>query len=268
MRVRTLARGVATRLRSARRPAAPPPLPPLVGPELLAVYARLAPHASFVEVGANDGEQHDFLAPHIRQGWTGLMVEPVPYVFARLERNYAAVPGATLVNAAVADRTGTLPFFHLVEVPDPPAAGLPDWYDGVGSFSKETVLSHADAIPDVAARLVCSDVPCLTFDDLCSGHGLTAVDVLVVDTEGHDFEVLRHVDLARWRPRVVVYEHFHLEAEARLGCRALLEAAGYATLEEGFDTFCLRPGDGDALDRAWVAARPGVPGVARYELGT
>lgn len=239
----------------------------LVGPGLLAACAEVAPEASFVEVGANDGEQHDFLAPHLGRGWTGLMVEPVPYVFARLEGNYAGVPGVTVVNAAIADRTGTLPLFHLVEEPDPPSKGLPDWYDGVGSFSRETVLSHADAIPDVAARLVRSEVRVMTFDDLCAAHDVTRVDVLVVDTEGHDFEVLRHVDLARWRPRLVVYEHFHLSPEDRAACRALLEAAGYATLEEGFDTFCLMPGDGDALDRAWAAARPGVPGVARYELG-
>jgi FkbM family methyltransferase len=259
--VRTLARGVADRVRAARRtPRASegrrPTAPDLAGPRLLAAYATVAPHARFVEVGANDGEQHDFLRPHARAGWTGVMVEPVPYIHARLQRNYAGVPGVALVNAAVADRNGTLPFFHLVEVADPRAEGLPDWYDGVGSFSRATVLSHADAIPDVAERLVETEVPCLTFDALCEAHGLARVDVLVVDTEGYDHEVLRTVDFARWRPRLVIYEHFHLDEQAR-GPAARSSKRGLRDARGGL-RHALRPARSPAT-RSTAPGRPRGP---------
>jgi hypothetical protein len=54
----------------------------LAGPRLLAAFADAYPEAAFVEIGSNDGEQHDHLRRHIREHrWRGLMVEPVPYFY-------------------------------------------------------------------------------------------------------------------------------------------------------------------------------------------
>lgn len=238
----------------------------MAGPRLLRAFAEAHPDAAFAEIGANDGEQHDHLRPFIlRGGWRGVMVEPVPYVFERLRRNYEGVEGVTLVNAAVAARDGRLPFFHLRDASPEERAALPDWYDGVGSFSRDALLSHAPQMPDIAERVVEREVEALSFDTLLSRHGLDRIDLVLIDTEGYDWEILRTVDLARHAPRMVVYEHFHLSADDRAAARAHAEAAGYATMEEGFDTFCVRAGDGDALDRAWRRARPAVPGVAKED---
>ena len=59
-----------------------------------------------------------------------------------------------LVNAAVSARDGAVTFFHLRDASEAERAQLPDWYDGVGSLSRDVVLSHAAQIPDVAERLV------------------------------------------------------------------------------------------------------------------
>lgn len=238
----------------------------MAGPRLLEAFAAAHPAATFVEIGANDGEQHDHLRPYIlRGGWRGLMVEPVPYVFERLQRNYGGVEGVTLVNAAVAAQDGRLPFFHLRDATADERSRLPDWYDGVGSFSKDALLSHAPQMPDIAERVVEREVEALSFDTLLTRHDFDGVDLVLVDTEGYDWEIIRTIDLTRHRPRLLVYEHFHLVGSDRRAARQHLEAAGYATLEEGFDTFCARPGPGDALDEAWSRARPAVPGVSKED---
>jgi hypothetical protein len=36
-------------------------------------------------------------------------------------------------------------------------------------------------------------------------------------------------------------------------------------MEEGFDTFCLRPADGEALTHVWRALRPAVNGVSTHQ---
>jgi FkbM family methyltransferase len=239
----------------------------MAGLRLLGAFADLHPEAFFVEIGANDGSQHDHLRPFIvSRPWRGIMVEPVPYVFARLQRNYAGLDRVTLANVAIADRDGDLPFFHLREEADPVAGGLPDWYDGTGSFSRDGLLRHAAEIPDVEERIVQTAVPALTLASLCRKHDVDRVDLLLLDTEGFDWEILRQVDLAEIHPRLVVYEHFHLSAEDRAACRAAMEAAGYETLEEGFDTFCLDTSHDDGLTRAWRGLRPAVAGVAAYEV--
>ena len=50
----------------------------MAGPKLLDAFAQSFPQAFFVEIGANDGEQHDHLRPLIlSRRWSGVMVEPV-----------------------------------------------------------------------------------------------------------------------------------------------------------------------------------------------
>lgn len=232
----------------------------MAGPRLVTAFAEAFPQAFFVEIGANDGHKHDHLSSAIAgSDWRGIMVEPVPYVFDRLVRNYGARPGIALENAAVGDRDGTLPFYYLRESDDPV---LPEWYDAVGSFRRDAVLGHAPLIPDVEARLVQADVPCLTFESLCRKHAVERLDLLALDTEGYDWRILERIDFAKWRPRLVIYEHYHLDEAEREACRAHLAAAGYETLAEGFDTFCLDTRPDDALTRRWRQLEPAVAPVA------
>lgn len=238
----------------------------LAGPRLLAAFARAYPEAFFVEIGSNDGEQHDHLRPLIvSQQWRGIMVEPVPYVFERLARNYGGLDRVVLENAVIADHDGELPFFHLREAAAGDRERLPDWYDGIGSLSRDFVLNHRDRIPDIDRRLTTTQVPALTFDSLCRRHSVDHLDLLLVDAEGHDWEILRRIDLARWRPRVVIYEHYHLTSADRRASRARFRDQGYELIEEGFDTFCLRSEPADELTGTWRRTRPAVPAVTAGE---
>ncbi|OLE96238.1 MAG: hypothetical protein AUG75_22840 [Cyanobacteria bacterium 13_1_20CM_4_61_6] len=182
----------------------------LAGPRLLRAFADTYRHAFFVEIGSNDGEQHDHLRPFIlSRPWRGIMVEPVPYVFERLRTNYEAYGRIALENVAVGDA------------------------DGLDTLLERSQASH--------------------------------VDLLLIDTEGHDWEILRSIDFARWRPRLVIYEHYHLSPTARAAAREQLGLVGYETMEEGFDTFCLDTSVDDALTDLWRSLSPAVEGVAAYE---
>jgi FkbM family methyltransferase len=238
----------------------------MAGPRLIRAFADAYPEAVFVEIGANDGETWDFLRPYVLdRAWRGVLVEPVPYVFDRLKANYPARDGLVFENVAIGCEDGRRAFFHPREEPDLEGKGLPDWYDGIGSFSREEVLSHAGHIPDIESRLVATEVPVLTLDTLCRRHGIDRLDLLLIDAEGHDWEIIRHLDLASVRPRLLVYEHYHLSRGDRAACREHLHRAGYETMEEHFDTFCLDPRGEDALAHLWRRLEPAVPGIASYE---
>ena len=237
----------------------------LAAPKVLAAFADSYPEAFFIEIGSNDGDKHDHLRPLIlANAWRGVMVEPVPYVFAGLRRNYGDLDRVALENVAIADRDGELPFFHLSEAAGEERERLPEWYDGIGSFSEQAVLGHAEDIPDIESRLVRTTVPTLTFDSLCRRRGVEALDLLLIDTEGYDWELLRGIDLDRYRPRLVVYEHFHLSPDDRRACREHLSGRGYLIMEEGFDTFCLDPRE-DRLTARWRRLRPAVAGVSAHD---
>ena len=238
----------------------------LAGPRLLRAFAAAYPDAFFIEIGSNDGEQHDHLRPLIRsQAWTGVMVEPVPYVFDRLRRNYGDLERVTFENAAIADRDGRLPFYHLREAAPGERERLPGWYDGIGSLSRANVLNHRRHIPDIDERIVRGDVPCLSFESLCRKHDVEVIDLLVIDTEGYDAVILGRIDFTIHRPRLIVYEHFHLEPDERVRCRTALEHRGYETMEEGFDTWCLDIAATQPLEPTWARLRPIVPGLSVFD---
>lgn len=238
----------------------------MAGPRLIAAFADAYPRAIFIEIGANDGDQHDFLRPFIStRAWQGVVVEPVPYVFDRLESTYGHHPGVALENVAIAAVDGTQTFYHLRQADDWAGEGLPRWYDGIGSFSRAEVLSHVDHIPDIESRVVASEVPCLTFASLCERHRLSRLDLILIDTEGYDWEIVRQIDFEVFKPRLLVYEHYHLGPAQRAQCREHLSRAGYEVMEEHFDSFCLDTESDDALTRVWRGLSPAVPGVAAYE---
>lgn len=245
------------RLRAVRARVRPrPPERPLE--RIVFELAQAVPDATFVQVGAHDGTQLDPLREAILGSrWRGVMVEPVPYVFARLALRYGSHPRLALENVAIADVDGVRPFHRLRQ-----AEGDDDvwrWYDALGSFDRDVVLSHAHLVPDIAERLEVIEVPCLTFSSLCARHGLDRLDVVQIDTEGYDAEVLALIDLPRLAPRLVMYEHLHLDAQARARCRALMAGHGFRQVSDGMDTLCLDdralalPGVRAAFDEACAA---------------
>lgn len=230
-------------------------------------FARAYPRATFVQVGANDGVYRDPLTDEIRaRPWKGVMVEPVPYVFERLRANYGAHSRIALENAAITDEDGTRELFHLAEA-EPGTPRLPDWYDKLGTFHRDVLLKHRAAIPDFDQRLRTLQVPCLTFESLCRKHGLASVDLIQLDTEGHDFEILRQIDLDALRPRLVMYEHLHFDEAARRESAELVLAAGYEQLADVVNTICLRTSDltarDESLRRLWRKLRSEGSGEAR-----
>jgi FkbM family methyltransferase len=209
----------------------------LVGPRLMRRFARLYPEAYFIQIGANDGEQLDHLQSSIlTRNWRGIMVEPVPYVFARLKGNYGHLQDrVALKNLAIAGHDGSLPFWHLRQATA--EDNLPRWYDALGSFRKEVLLKHVSFIPDIEQRLVCTEVPTQKFETLCRQNRVDKIDLIQMDTEGYDFEIIKLIDFDRYRPLLLIYEHHHFDAETRRACEAHLSAQGYLLRSEGMDTW-------------------------------
>lgn len=126
-----------------------------------------------------------------------------------------------------------------------------------GSFRRDVLLSHRDHIPDIEDRLRTIEVPCLTFESLCQKHAVERIDLVHIDTEGYDFEVIKLIDLDRWRPKVLLFEHKHLSPTEHSACVEHLEANGFALVADATDTLCVRRAllEGDAaLAAAWLAA--------------
>jgi FkbM family methyltransferase len=237
---RRVLRGRARRLRwdlrvAIRRALGVAPPDPLG--KVMFAFARARPGAFVVQIGAHDATQLDPIRRYITtRGWRGILVEPIPDVFERLKQTYAGTPGLVFENVAIAEMTGTMELHYI-----PTDHGLHQWYDALASFSRDVLLSHKELIPDIEDRVASMEVPTLTFNDLCERHGVQQVDVVQIDTEGYDLEVLKLIDLGRYRPAIVQFEELHLDADARQEARSLLARHGYESAGNEMDCLALAP---------------------------
>ncbi|MGH8506702.1 MAG: FkbM family methyltransferase, partial [Stenotrophobium sp.] len=196
-------------------------------PAMLDALAASCSQVFFVQVGSNDAGYGDPLSYYtLHRGWRGLMIEPLPHIYERLRKRYDRISGLKFANVAIDVAPGERPFYHLRRSDEP---GLPPWYDMLGSFKKENVLKHQKYLADIPDRIVETAVRCQTFDGLCAEQDVARFDVLHIDAEGYDYEILKSVDLAKYRPAAVLFEHAHLNSTDYQASLKQLHDAGYLT---------------------------------------
>ena len=206
---------------------------------LLADFARTITDAIFLQIGANDGLTGDPLHPFLSSAdsrWRGVLVEPVPHVFAQLSERYGHRGSLSLENAAIAENDGTTIIYRIRTTPEDPL-----WVEHLASMDAEIVQRNALHYGNAADRIISENVPCLRVETLLRRHHLESVDLVVIDTEGSDWRILRQFDLNRLRPKLLLYEHQHLSASDCGEAHDFLERAGYqwAEMPEG-DTIAWR----------------------------
>jgi FkbM family methyltransferase len=191
----------------------------------------------FLQIGANDGASDDSIYPFVRiNSWRGILVEPVKYLFDRLIANYSGVNGVAFENKALTEHDGKQIFYRLKETAD----ALPGWYDQIGSLKLDVVLSHQVAIPNIGDYLVEEEVECISFGTLVSRHGVTAIDLILIDTEGYDLNILKTIDFDRFHPKLVIYEQKHLSISDKAEASRLLRSKGYVVHSIGANNAATR----------------------------
>lgn len=200
---------------------------------VLAHHLQKRPDVTFLQIGAFDGRQSDPLYQFItRYHWRGVLVEPMPDAFAKLQEAYRDEPQVQLQNVAVAQANGTKTLYHLRR----DAAGLPTWAPMLASFDRDVVLRHGAQIPHIADLIETTDVRCLTLSALLTQTGLDQIDLLQIDAEGWDFEILKLVDFTRIKPAIINYEHAHLNPDDWDSAVGLLVRNGYSVGIGQYDT--------------------------------
>jgi FkbM family methyltransferase len=53
-------------------------------------------------------------------------------------------------------------------------------------------------------------VPCLTLDEVIIENSFQEFDILQIDTEGYDLNILKTIDLSKYSPTIIQFEHGHL----------------------------------------------------------
>ena len=161
----------------------------------------------FVQIGSNDGVRDDPLYKFIcKYNWSGIMVEPVPYLYERLIKNHEGRNNLIFRNVAISKDGGSMKFYYIKENQHDQT----NWRcgNGLGSFIKDVVTSHKNQVFDFDKNFSEIDIQTITFDSLV--EGVNNIDLLAIDAEGYDYELIKSIDFDKHQPSLIFFEHKHL----------------------------------------------------------
>ena len=182
-------------------------------------------NGTYVDVGAADPDDDSVTKAFYERGWSGLNVEPADDYAERLRQ---ARPRDVVSQVCAGAKEGSVTFHHVL-----------------GTGLSSVVESSIDSLASTEYEVVDVEVKVQRLDRILHDAGFEGRDIhfLKIDVEGFEESVLRGIDLAMWRPWVIV-----AEATAPNSTKQVHQSWEPLLLKSDY-TFCLF----DGLNRFYVA---------------
>ena len=179
-------------------------------------------HFTLVQIGAHNGSKiKDCIIKACEEKKNVLLIEPVPYLFNELKKSFGGYKNIFLDNCAISDSNESKDLFY-VETKN--LHDKPPWTSELNSFNKSHILNHnfhAESKKEWSevqeSEIKSISLECKTFLDLCLKHGISSIDLLQVDTEGHDFNILKTLNPKGVLPKKIIFERKHMDGTFKEG---------------------------------------------------
>lgn len=213
------------------------------------LYRHLAVHKtlSFIQIGANDGKMNDPIYQFNYKNKnvvSGYVLEPMPETFSKLVENYKNNTAIKPFNLAIHSTKSEM---SLYRVKPERADELTAFARGIASFDPEH-WRKSGMVPgeDFMEQL---KVKCVSFSQFIKLNSIAKIDLLILDTEGYDYEILMDLNFKNLKPRIIHFEHGVrdqvMSAEKFMQVCHHLNANGYQIIADSYDAtaYVLDPND-------------------------
>jgi hypothetical protein len=196
-------------------------------------------HVDYLQIGSHVGNtSNDHLFNTNLTNKNIILIEPVPFLFEQLKQNYRSKlsqNNIAFLNIAISDKNDTLQLYIPSMRND--FSKFPNWASQLASTNSEHISKH---MPTLAIDII--TVPCVSLNTLIHTIGIKTIDYLMIDTEGHDYDILMNLDLSVIKPTKIRFENKHMDGVLVRGTRYMellehLYKHGYKkTYEDSQDT--------------------------------
>lgn len=141
-----------------------------------------------IEVGGYDGVTGSTTLYFEKLGWKAIVIEPMPDFCDKIRQ----ARNCELVQVAASDESGVASFYVA---------------EGVETLSTlEQDKSHANRVGWEGGQLKEIKVQKLKLDDILTNLGVSHIDFMTIDVEGHEMSALRGLSLQRFQPKIIIVE--------------------------------------------------------------
>ena len=203
------------------------------------LYRHIAVHKSlvFLQIGANDGVMNDPIYQFNidnKSVVSGYVLEPLPDIYERLVKNYKTCPNIKPFNLAIHASESEMTMhrvnpLHEIEVPE--------FARGIASFN-EMHWEKTALVPN-AGYMQKVKVKCISFADFIKSNSIEKLDLLLLDTEGYDYQILMSIDFTHIKPKMIRFEHGVrnqvMSPESFMAVCNHLNSFGYQIIAESYD---------------------------------
>ena len=169
-------------------------------------------HIDYLQIGSHTGKNNpnDFLYGKELENKSLILFEPIPELFEELKKTYETAMSTNnihFLNIAVSNVDGMLDLYIPSKIIDMNLnPGLKEYVSQLSSVRHDHIHSHNAIIP-----IDKISVPCYRLNTIVRIRNITSIDNLLVDTEGHDYEILMDLDLTIIKPKFILFENKHVD---------------------------------------------------------
>ncbi|MFY0606656.1 MAG: FkbM family methyltransferase [Cyclobacteriaceae bacterium] len=218
--------------------------------EYFQVFKRLTNHyngkINFVQIGANDGLRNDPVRDFVvRYDWSGVLVEPLPYSFQSLVKNYSYLDLQSVFfeNVAIGeDDQPDLDFWSYKDsFLDDLSHEQKEGYRRKSSFIKDHLLKFLPEGNNGDGIVESIPVKIMSVKTLMAKYGMNhnELNLLAVDAEGFDHLIIESTLKDNIKPEVIYFESHHSEDNEPFFDK--LRSFGYVVEEYRRDSIAIIP---------------------------
>ena len=167
-------------------------------------------HVDYLQIGAHVGNTtNDGLFDINEVNKNYILIEPVPHLFEQLRSNYKQKTtnnNIVFLNIAISNKDDVLSLYVPSKSND--FTKFPWFASQISSTNADHIQTH-QGVQDLIVDKV--TVPCLKLNTLINNMKIKTIDWLMVDTEGHDYDILMSFDLTHIRPSRITFENAHMD---------------------------------------------------------